>query len=88
MPIGADREIFQKGGIFPEAEDLVHDMRPTNRGWGVQTYLYVEKQKYLNGVRGLSAAPALNPPLNWKLILSGPHRHKLPQVFSDFRLIF
>lgn len=48
-----------------------------NRGWGGQTYLYVEKQKFLNGVGGLSAAPALNPPLNWPLILSGLHRHKL-----------
>lgn len=59
-------EIFQKEGgggkIFPETEDLLHGTRPTNRGWGGQTYLYVEKQKYLNGAGGLSAAPALNPP--------------------------
>lgn len=79
MPRGGSRNFSEGGGgeIFPEKEDLLHGTRPTNRGWGGQTYLYVEKQKYLNGVGGLSAAPALNPPLNWRLILSGPHRHKL-----------
>lgn len=62
MPRGGSRNFLEGGGgakIFPETEDLLHGTRPTNRGWGGQTYLYVE---YLNGVGGLSAAPALNPP--------------------------